>query len=255
MNHDVILSVESVFKSFPTAIQPTPVLKDISFKITQGEFIIIFGPSGSGKSTLLHAMLGLEAPTKGKVVLGANDLYRLSEDQRSRLRKKFIGMIYQQPLWVHSLNVAENVSLPLMLMGQLYETANQEALKALQAIGMQEWAQYLPAELSSGQQQRIALARALIMKPSVIVADEPTGNLDFDNGTALLQKLQKINQVGTTVIMVTHDLGYLSYADRAFEIVNGQLHQTFSAQDIKQKLEQHYVAATSANVRSEKKKV
>lgn len=244
MNKNTIFQLKNVGKIFPTAVQATTVLKDISLEIAFGEFVIIFGPSGSGKSTLLHAMLGLESPTSGSIFFNAQDLYALNEDRRARLRKQTIGMVYQQPLWVHALNVIDNVALPLLLQGQTYEAAQQSALSVLKVIGMEKWATYQPTELSSGQQQRVSLARALIIKPTLIVADEPTGNLDYENGKQLLEKLVKINEVGTTVIMVTHDLSYLSYADRAYEIVNGQLKQTWTAAAITEKMKHHYWPTT-----------
>ena len=220
-----VIKVQNVNKSFRVGSQDVQILKNISFEIQQGDFSIIFGPSGCGKSTLLYALLGLEGPTTGLVTLLDTNLYALaSEDDRSEFRKNHIGMVYQQPNWIKSLTVLENIAFPMLLKGEETLQARTKAQELLKTIQMESWGDYLPSELSSGQQQRIALIRSLVTNPELIIADEPTGNLDFESGQALMQLLQKLNtDEKKTIVMVTHDLEYLKYAKTAIKMFNGCL--------------------------------
>lgn len=221
---NTLLKVENVKKSFKIGNSSIEILKGISFEVNQGDFAIIFGPSGSGKSTLLHVILGLEIPSEGDVKFLGESFYQgKDEDDRSAVRKKHIGMVYQQPNWIKSLNVVENVAFPLILLGVEKAESVKQAWKQLETINLQKWVSYIPTELSGGQQQRVALARALITNPSVIIADEPTGNLDFQAGQDLMNLLMKLNGQGRTIIMVTHDLEYLKYAKRAIQILDGKV--------------------------------
>lgn len=220
-----IISATDIIKVFKVGLQDVQVLKSVSLDVDDGDFMIIFGPSGCGKSTLLHIILGLEPPTSGKVIFSGSDMYdRTSEDDRSSVRKQLVGMVYQQPNWIKSLKVAENVAFPLMLLGLEKVEAYQKALEVLKAVSMQDWAEYYPTELSSGQQQRIALARSLINDPKIIIADEPTGNLDYESGQEMMQLLYDVNQKqGKTIIMVTHDLEYMKFAKTAVRMLDGQI--------------------------------
>ena len=218
----VVLETIDLKKSFIVGEALVPVLKGVNVKIYNGDFMMVVGPSGSGKSTLLHTFLGLEPPSEGVTKFLNFDLYALNDDDRAEFRKKHIGIIYQQSYWVKSLNVVENVAFPLYLNGVDQVKAIDLALAELTKVGMQNWASYAPAELSSGQQQKVGLARSLVTKPLVIIADEPTGNLDTKSGEALMETLRKLNKEnGNTIIMVTHDVEYVAYADRAIEIVDG----------------------------------
>ncbi|MBP7927988.1 ABC transporter ATP-binding protein [Patescibacteria group bacterium] len=219
---EIVLQAIDIKKSFKVGAQEVEVLKGITFDIPKGDFAIILGPSGSGKSTLLHVLLGLEKPTVGKVMCINVDIFALpTDDDRSSFRKKHIGMVYQQPNWIKALTVLENVAFPLSLLGMEKVTALQKAWKSLASMGMQSWATYIPTELSGGQQQKVALARALITDPELIIADEPTGNLDFESGQDLLNVLTKLNELGRTILMVTHDLEYLKYGKSAVRIRDG----------------------------------
>ncbi len=248
-----VIDVQNISKSFHVGVQNVPVLKNISFQVKKGDFLIIFGPSGCGKSTLLHAMLGLEAPTTGKVMFLQTDLYApvvrenefegrdelsavshelQSEDDRSEFRKLHIGMVYQQPNWIKSLTVIENVMFPLLLLGEPRGQSSEKASAMLRTVGMEQWSSYVPTELSSGQQQKIALARALITNPEVIIADEPTGNLDFNSGEDLMKLLGTLNkEQEKTIIMVTHDLDYLVYAKTALRMFNGEIIGQYGEKD------------------------
>lgn len=227
-----IIRTENLNKSFNVASGEVQVLKGINVEIKQGEFTIIYGPSGCGKSTLLHTILGLEKPTSGSVFVLGKDIYKdYSEDALADFRKSNIGMVFQQANWVKSLNVEENVALPLVLLGENKVLSIEKARKLLNEAHMLEWAQYHPTELSSGQQQKVSLARALITNPGIIIADEPTGNLDFEAGEELVYMLIRARkEQGKTVLMVTHDLTYLKYADNCIRMFDGKVEKVFSPQ-------------------------
>lgn len=239
MNIDQNLAVEVVglTKIFKVGSQNVTVLKDINFTVKSGNFDIIIGPSGSGKSTLLHSILGLEIPSKGIIKLLGKDLYsNINEDDRSDFRKKHVGMVYQQPHWVKSINVLANVALPLMLLGDEKDSRFDKAMEMLKMLHMENWAHHHPSELSSGQQQKVALSRALITNPELIVADEPTGNLDIDSGKELLEILRGLSKnLKKTVLMVTHDLMSLKYADNAVKVVDGKIDKEITKKEILEK--------------------
>ncbi|MFA6250081.1 MAG: ABC transporter ATP-binding protein [Candidatus Shapirobacteria bacterium] len=229
-----ILEVNDLNKSFKVGGQLVPVLKNFNLKIEIGEFVIVFGPSGCGKSTLLHTVLGMEAPTSGRVIFDGRDLYSMNEDQIVRFRKERVGVVFQQSIWIKSLNVLKNVSFPNRLKGINKEMANQRSLQVLRELGLEKLADQHPSELSSGQQQRVGLARALTIDPIMLVADEPTGNLDTVSGDQLMQLLVKLNQdQGKTILMVTHDLEYLRYATKLVHIIDGELVEEITGKEVK----------------------
>lgn len=230
---NAIIQVHHVSKSFHVGKQDVPVLKDISFEVYPNDFCVIFGPSGCGKSTLLHTILGLEAPTMGTCIFLSKSLYDgMDEDARSDFRKNHVGMVYQQPNWIKSLTVLENVAFPLILMGKPKADNMEKARIMLGVMGMEEWSGYAPTELSSGQQQKVALARALVTNPEVIIADEPTGNLDFESGQELMQLLVKLNkEQGKTILMVTHDLEYLKFAKTVVKMFDGTIAEEYAEKD------------------------
>ncbi len=217
------IRVEDIKKTFVTSDGEIPILRGVSIEIFQGDFAIIFGPSGCGKSTLLHTLLGLEAPTSGKIYVEDKDFYIGNDDDRAQFRRHKVGMIYQQPLWIGSLNVMENLVFALHLLNYNSAVIEGKAKSVLEMTGMINHAYYRPMELSSGQQQKISLARALIIDPAIIVADEPTGNLDTVSGQELINTFLEVNKRGITIVMVTHDLEYLKYANRIFHMVDGQV--------------------------------
>ena len=190
-------------------------LRGIDLKVEQGEFLAIMGPSGSGKSTLLHMLGGVDRPTSGQVLLQGTDLTVLSDDQRTILRRQRIGFIFQSFNLLPTLNAEENVSLPLELDGTPTRKAQVRADAVLEMVGMLPRRTHLPSKLSGGEQQRVAIARALVIEPALLLADEPTGNLDTANGrqvTTLLRRL--VNQQQQTIVMVTHDPDVAAHADR-----------------------------------------
>ena len=225
-----LIEVKNLFKSFKVGIKDVEVIKGITANIEFGDFTLIFGPSGCGKSTLLHMLLGLEPPTQGTVSFLGVDIYdKTDEDARSDFRKKHLGMIYQQANWIKALTVLENVAFPLMLLSIDKPRAMSKARELLKQLQMEDWANYKPTELSGGQQQRVALARALINNPDILIADEPTGNLDYASGEMIMQLFDKLNkETGKTIIMVTHDLEYLKYAKGVIRMLDGTITGIFN---------------------------
>jgi len=237
LNKTPIIETSKLNKTFEVKSSRIPVLKDITATILNGEFVVITGPSGCGKSTLLHILLGLEPPTSGNVSFFDQDLYsHLDEDGRTELRKKNVGMVYQQPNWIKALTVLENVMFALRINGETDEAARKKSQETLAMVGMLDWQDFIPTELSSGQQQKIALARAVITNPKVIIADEPTGNLDFKSGEELMQLLKKLNDAGKTIVMVTHDLEYLNFATRSLIMFDGKIVEEANSRDLSDKL-------------------
>ncbi|MBI2325856.1 ABC transporter ATP-binding protein [Candidatus Collierbacteria bacterium] len=227
------IHIAHVSKSFHVGVQDVPVLRDISFEVYPNDFCVIFGPSGCGKSTLLHTILGLEAPSAGTCTFLSQNLYEgMDEDERSDFRKNHVGMVYQQPNWIKSLTVLENVAFPLILMGKPKGESLEKANAMLEVMGMRDWSGYAPTELSSGQQQKVALVRALVTNPEVIIADEPTGNLDFESGQELMQLLVTLNkEQAKTVLMVTHDLEYLKFAKTVVKMFDGAIAGEYAEKD------------------------
>lgn len=219
----VIISLRNVRKSFATKGKKTAVLRGINLDIFEGELLMIYGPSGCGKSTLLNILVGLEKIDDGTVTFNGVDLAKLSEDERSLFRKKNIGIMNQQQYWISSLPVIDNVALPSQLAGVSQIFARKDAEKMLEMVGMTNRKEFHPRELSSGEQQKISLARALITNPKVILCDEPTGNLDINSGIDLMNHLVSLKNEGSTIVMVTHNPDYFTYADRIIFLLDGTI--------------------------------
>ena len=197
-------------------------MDDVSFSVEQGQFVAIIGPSGSGKSTLLHILGGVDTPTKGKVYVDGNDMYTLNESALAIFRRRQIGLIYQFYNLIPVLNVEENITLPLLLDHRKVEQKNLDEL--VDILGLSTRLSHLPNELSGGQQQRVSIARALIASPTLVLADEPTGNLDRKNSeeiVALLKQLHK--EKNQTLIIITHDESIALQADRIISIEDGRI--------------------------------
>lgn len=230
MDPNSFIQAVDIKKVFPVEDMQVEALKGISMKVGKGDFAIIFGPSGCGKSTLLHTLLGLEMPTFGSVYIDGKDIYSMNEDERALHRRRTIGMIYQQPLWVGSLNVIENIKFPLHLLNLPDEEIDKKANETLSLVGLSDWAIHAPSQLSSGQQQKISLARSLMTDPQLIVADEPTGNLDTVSGQDLMNTFISLIEKGKSIIMVTHDLEYLKYGTKIIHMIDGLVVEEFKPQ-------------------------
>jgi ABC-type lipoprotein export system ATPase subunit/ABC-type antimicrobial peptide transport system permease subunit len=218
-----IITAKGVYKSFATGDRYTNVLRNIDLEVREGETLIIFGPSGCGKSTLLHVAMGIERPDAGTIKLEGMDLWKLSAKDRANIRKRELGIMYQQQNWIRSLSVEENIAFSGQLIGLEKEEAVERAREVLKVVGMDFRTNYVPSELSAGEQQKIGLARALMTNPRIIIADEPTGNLDVESGQEMIDLLTRLSKSGKTVIMVTHNPEYLKYGDRVMLMLDGKI--------------------------------
>ncbi len=217
-----ILRVEHLTKSYGSGETEVKALNDVSFRVNRGEFVAIVGASGSGKSTLLHLLGGVDRPTSGKVFVGGTDLYAMNESQLAVFRRRQIGLIYQFYNLIPVLNVLENITLPLLLDGR--KVNHQQLAEILDTLSLQNRLKHLPNQLSGGQQQRVSIGRALINAPAVVLADEPTGNLDSRNGQEIVELLKLSNRkYGQTLIVITHDENIALQADRVMVIEDGRL--------------------------------
>lgn len=226
MNRKEIIKIENLYKSFPIGKRINTVLKNINLEIYKGELVTIFGPSGCGKSTLLNTVMGIERPDSGSIkILGIN-LWSMNADDIADMRKRNIGVVYQQQNWIKSLTVIENISLCAQLLGFNKEESLEKAEEMITIVGLTEYKNQYTTELSAGEQQKAGLARALILNPQVIIADEPTGNLDTKSGYNVLEILKKLASNGTTVVLVTHNPEYLEYSDRVVVMKDGKVIDT-----------------------------
>ena len=219
-----MIRLEEVTKVYRQGARSVTALQDVSVEVSQGEFISVMGPSGSGKSTLLHVIGTLDAPTKGRVSLAGELLSEQSDYERTLFRRRKIGFIFQFFNLLPGLTAEENVALPLMLDGQRLSSHRKRIEELLERVGLGHRRQHKPDELSGGEMQRVAIARALIMQPLLLLADEPTGNLDSRTGKDILQLIGEVNQrEKTTVVLVTHDLFAASLAHRTLNLRDGML--------------------------------
>lgn len=217
-----MVDISGVAHNFRTREELIPAIKHANFQLQENTFNIIFGPSGSGKSTLLNILSGLQKPNQGTVLVEGRDIYRLESDELAFFRANRLGMVYQTTNWVRSLNVIENVSIPLFFLGYKRKTAEKLAALSLNRVGMEQYAKKSPLNLSGGEQQRVAMARALATSPLFLIADEPTGNLDSQNGDKIIELLQNcIKEFRCTVVMVTHNMEYIPLADQLITMEDG----------------------------------
>ncbi len=222
-NHSIVMDVRNISKSLPLGRERIDILKDISFQISSGEFISIIGPSGSGKSTLLGIIAGLDNPTIGQVLIDGLDITHMSEGQLAEVRNHKIGMVFQAFNLIPTLTAQENVEVPLYV-GKHPGSPSQRATELLDLVGLSHRLRHRPSQLSGGEQQRVAIARALATDPAIVIADEPTGNLDAKNGENLLQLIADLRaQTGKTFIIATHDPLVASHADRAIHLLDGTI--------------------------------
>ena len=217
-----ILRVENLTKVYGKGENEVHALNDVSFSVNKGEFVAIIGPSGSGKSTLLHILGGVDRPTSGKVFMDNKDIYAQNEDQLAIFRRRQVGLIYQFYNLIPVLDVVENITLPVLMDGQ---EVNQDRLNDLiDTLNLKNRENHLPNQLSGGQQQRVSIGRALMNAPSVVLADEPTGNLDSKNSQEIVELLKMSNQkYGQTLIVITHDENIALQADRIIAIEDGKI--------------------------------
>ena len=221
--NEPLFKLESVRKVFYTDEVETHALDNINIEISKGEYVSIAGPSGCGKSTLLSILGLLDTPTEGSYVLNSRPATALSLSERARVRNREVGFIFQSFNLIGDLTVYENVELPLTYRGMRAAERKQRVTAALERVGMAHRAKHLPSQLSGGQQQRVAVARAVAGSPSILLADEPTGNLDSKNGEAVMELLRELHREGATICMVTHDPRYARHADRSIHLFDGRV--------------------------------
>ncbi len=222
-NSEALIQLSGVTKVFVTDEVETHALAGIHMEIKRGEYISIAGPSGCGKSTLLAILGLLDSPTDGTYVLNSRPVQSLKMSERARIRNREIGFIFQAFNLIGDLNVYENVELPLTYRGMPSSERKKRVQDALERVGMLHRVKHYPSQLSGGQQQRVAVARALAGDPSILLADEPTGNLDSANGEAVMDLLRELHRGGATICMVTHDPRYARYADRNIHLFDGRI--------------------------------
>ena len=218
-----MIKTEKLQKIFKTEEVETWALHDVTLEIKEGEFVAIMGPSGCGKSTLLNILGLLDNPTNGVYTLNGEDVSKYTEAQRTNLRKGVIGFVFQSFNLIDELNVYENIELPLLYMGVPKEERKQRVEEAMKRMDISHRVKHFPQQLSGGQQQRVAIARAVVASPKIILADEPTGNLDSKNGREVMDLLTQLNKEGTTVVMVTHSQHDAGYASRTINLFDGSV--------------------------------
>lgn len=219
-----VIQVKNLYKIYRVGETRVHALNGVDFTMYRGEFCAIVGTSGSGKSTLLNMLAGLEKPTKGEIVIAGNHIEKLNEDQLVAFRREKVGFIFQAYNLLGTMNAVENVALPLSFRGMAKKKRQDMARKYLKLVGLEKVEDHMPNQMSGGQQQRVGIARALVVRPEIIFADEPTGNLDSHTTMDVLKLMQKIvREQNQTLVMVTHDNHLATYADRIFHIIDGKI--------------------------------
>lgn len=219
----VALSCEGLWKVYEMGDEKVQAVRGIDLEVNQGEMVAIMGPSGCGKTTLLNILSGIDDPSAGQVRVSNKPLFGISDDERTDLRGKEMGFIFQKFHLLEVMNAVENVEIPLLLLGLNPDDARAKATQALEKVGLGDRCQHRPAELSGGQQQRVSIARALVHNPSVILCDEPTGNLDSETSEQVMDLLTQLNESGSTLVVVTHDDEIAKRCSRIIRIFDGRI--------------------------------
>lgn len=225
MQTEQIISMRGVCKSYKMGSERLNVLKEIDFSVNKGEFTAILGPSGSGKSTLMNIIGCMDTLDSGSYSLNNIPIHMTKEKELVRIRNQEIGFIFQNYHLIPTYNVMQNIIMPLLMRGQDRKSAERECREVIEMLGLSDRLRHKPSELSGGQRQRVAIARALCSKPTLLLADEPTGALDQQSGTEVLRLFTKLHEMGNTIVMITHDMNVASWAERTVKIVDGQMIQ------------------------------
>jgi len=220
-----MIQLENIHRYFQVGEQTVHALNDITIAINKGEYVSVMGPSGSGKSTLLNIIALLDKPSSGRYLLNNLDVTQRSDDELAKVRRENIGFVFQFFHVIPRLSAAENVEMPMILAGIAVRERKQRVAQALASVNLQDRSSHRPDQLSGGQLQRVAIARAMIMRPEILLADEPTGNLDSKSGMEIIELLESLNQQGVTLMIITHDQTVGNRAQRKIRIVDGQIAQ------------------------------
>lgn len=233
-----VIELTEVSRVFGLGNGATKALRGVTLSVPKGQFLVIMGPSGSGKSTLLNIIGLLDQPDDGEYKLDGKDVAFISQRRRAKIRRNHIGFIFQNFNLIGRMNILENVSLPLLYRGVSTLKRYERASEILKYLGIQEKEYYLPSQLSGGQLQRAAIARAMVNRPSIVLADEPTGNLDTKATKVIMAALKEIHEAGNTIVMVTHNPNLAAYADRVITMLDGQIDEEFTGASIAKELNQ-----------------
>ena len=218
-----MIRMNNINKGYMLGEEKLPILKDVSFQVEKGEYVAILGPSGSGKTTLMNIIGCMDVMDSGEYYLDGMAIHATEEDDLTEVRNRKIGFIFQNYQLISTYNVMQNIVMPLVMRGMSYKEAEAQCMETIKLLGLAERIQHKPSELSGGQKQRVSIARALVGKPAILLADEPTGALDQSSGKDVLKLFQELNEMGNTIVMITHDLNVAQSAKRIVRIVDGRL--------------------------------
>ena len=223
INRELIIDMNNINKGYMLGDEKVPVLKDVCFQVRKGEFVAILGPSGSGKTTLMNIIGCMDLADDGEYYLGGNPIHEMEEKELNDVRNREIGFIFQNYQLIPTYNILQNIIMPLVVRGMRSKEAEERCMDTIRLLGIDHRLLHKPAELSGGQKQRASIARALVGNPALLLADEPTGALDSSSGKEVLKLFEKLNDMGNTIVMITHDLNVARAAGRIVHIIDGQL--------------------------------
>ena len=222
INRELIIDMNNINKGYMLGDEKVPVLKDVCFQVRKGEFVAILGPSGSGKTTLMNIIGCMDLADDGEYYLDGNPIHEMEEKELNDVRNREIGFIFQNYQLIPTYNILQNIIMPLVVRGMRSKEAEERCMDTIRLLGIDHRLQHKPAELSGGQKQRASIARALVGNPALLLADEPTGALDSSSGKEVLKLFEKLNDMGNTIVMITHDLNVARAAGRIVHIIDGQ---------------------------------
>ncbi len=220
---DPLIQVNNLSRHYQMGTETVKALDGVSLEINQGEFVAIVGPSGSGKSTLMYLIGGMDRPTGGQITVGPDEITAMDDNDLAKFRQRTVGFVFQSFNLITTMSASKNVEFPMVFAGSKPADRRKRAVDLLSSVGLGDRVDHKPTELSGGQQQRVAIARALVNEPKIILADEPTGNLDSKSGLEVIEILKELNANGSTIVMVTHDQSLLSLVTRFIRIMDGQI--------------------------------
>lgn len=223
MEQDVIIEMKKINKGYLLGTEKVPVLKNVDFRVRKGEYVAILGPSGSGKTTLMNILGCMDVSDEGEYYLEGQPVHTMPERELGRIRNQEIGFVFQNYQLIPTYNILQNIVMPLIVRGMTEKQAQEACMPVIEMLGLSHRLRHKPSELSGGQKQRVSIARALVGKPALLLADEPTGALDTSSGKDVLTLFEKLHEMGNAIVMITHDLNVANYAERIVHIVDGCL--------------------------------